>query len=310
MKLPVRTTSLFAFFASVISAVAFASSPSLGAETSAEPADIFSQAKQSVVFLYPSGSSPCTSAQDGAKFVGTGFLMNLSVSGSAKRSAPYLITNKHIVDKQTSLVMRVSTGKKCACQNVTISSSGADATMLSPKTSGVNLVAIRTTEIPDSKPLQVDYDSLVDAATLNALKVSEGHEIFAPDLFMPGVGTTENFALIRNGKISLLRGDQWMLAEIGPSQAYLGELGTTFGATGVPVFLLPEKRMMGAIKALTFAPAPVEVTVAETKLEDGIAVPRSVASRGVATVPNGLAVIEPADNLKELLEPVAQQLRK
>lgn len=260
-------------------------------------------AKDSIVLLYPTGTSPCDKPADSLRFLGTGFLIEVSSPKGSKQS-PLLVTNKHVVDKQKSIIMRATTSKGCACREIALQSEGPGATLYLAKQPVVNLVAIRVPQIADVKPYVVDYSSFLNESALKTLPVTEGENIFAADMFMPGGGATENYALIRSGKIALLRNDRWSQNELGSGQAYLVQLGTTFGATGIPVFLTGNNRLLGVSKAVAFAPAPASVAVAEVRIEDGISVPKTVEAKGSAVVPNGLVMVEPAQNLKMLLESV------
>jgi hypothetical protein len=274
------------------------------AQSTAAAADPFVQAKDSMVLVYPSGLDPCGKPADTLKFLGSGFL--LTVPGT--HTTPYLITNKHVIDKQKSVIVRANAGKGCICREVILNSEGAQATVIMPNQASVNLVAVALPAMPDVRPLIVNPKMLVDFEALRALPITEGHDIYAPDIFIPGEGATaENYSFIRNGKIALVRTDNWMQSVHGNAQAYLGQLSTTFGATGVPVFLSDSRRILGVTKAIAFSPAPVCVDVPETKLEDGIAVPQTVGAKGAAIIPNGVVFIEPAHNLRALMQQLSER---
>lgn len=304
MKIIGRFLYTLAALLTVTSAALPADSATNAAQTSQSPsAQAAAVAKDSIVLLYPSGTSPCEKPADALKFLGTGFLLEVS-SPKATKPPALLVTNKHVIDKQKSIIMRATTNKGCVCKEFALQSEGAGINLFLAKQPAINLAVIRAPQIADVRPYVVDYSSFLDENALKTLPVIEGENVFAGDIFMPGGGSTENYPLVRSGQIALLRNDLWSQNELGTGQAYIVQLGTTFGATGIPVFLTGSNKLLGVTKAVAFAPAPASVAVAEVRVEDGISVPKTVEAKGSAVVPNGLVMVEPAANLKLLLESV------
>lgn len=282
-----------------------------GAASAAEPStpaadkDWLQRAQTNTVLLFPAGTKPCENPADSLRFLGTGFLLTVPEAGGA-RSVPYLITNKHVLSNQASVIARVSTSRGCKCSEITLKSDGAEPTLYFPKKASINLAAIKIPAIPDSTPFALDYASLSDPEALRGEGVAEGHHLVSLDMFLPGDGSLENLSIVRAGSLSMLRFDEWTFSEYGPGQTYVAQLGTTFGATGMPVFLSGGRQMLGITKAVAFSPAPASVSVNEVRIEDGISVPKQVMAKGTAIIPNGLVMIEPAQNLKELLQSIGK----
>lgn len=295
----------FFLFGIVFAGTAVSAGATAAAESAAQAQDRnwLQRAQTSAVLLYPSGTKPCADAADSLKFLGTGFLLTIPGANGA-RSTPYLITNKHVLTNQPSVIARVSTSKGCQCSEINLKSDGAEPTIHFPKRATINLVAIKIPAIPDSTPFPLDYASLSDSESLRGAGVGEGHHLVSLDMFLPGAGSLENFSIVRTGSLAMLRFDEWTFSEYGPGQAYLMQVGTTFGATGLPVFLSGGRQILGISKAVAFSPAPASVSVPEVRVEDGISVPKQVPAKGTAIIPNGLMMVEPAQNLKELLQSI------
>jgi hypothetical protein len=306
----------------------------LPARPSSTTPDPYQQALESIVFIYPSGTHPCAGSENDPPLpLGTGFFVCLVFVGSDGKPTGEierkLVTNKHIVTGRDALVLRLNStdGKGCICHDQVLDRTVSKNVLESPRPE-VDLAVIDVPNIAGTAPVAFGYETLMDEACLNELHFKEGSDIFTAGFFLRYAGNRRNYPLVRSGKLALLTHERWWrVQQDAPAQyAYLGELGTTYGASGSPVLLVPDKinvaldgsihglyvgaRLLGVIKGIPGLPAETTIKVPTYTLAGSVPVATDVIVKGTTAVSNGLAAIEPATNLKQLLEPRVQQLIK
>lgn len=288
----------------------------------------YTKAKESIVFIYRKGSEPCTNAKD---TLGTGFFMHLTLEDdpSTPRTQLLLITNRHVVAGHDEVVLRLNgVNGNAVCQPFPLKSSPPDQNFFQPDRADVDLVALQVKAPTDTNPASIGHDCLLDIERIKLVGVTEGSEVFTAGYFLGYAGFQKNLPLIRSGKVAMLSDEYWLTSDAMPipQQAYMCELGITHGASGSPVFIAPEQirvrpgatspdsrnvgtRVLGVVKGFPPLSIPIEFSIPVTDAVGGIAVSRVMTVYTKTEAP-GLATVEPAQNLKELLEIVARELTK
>lgn len=291
-------------------------------------ANPYKQAKESIVFIY---SKNAEATNPTALALGTGFLMHLKVENppeKGKDTIVFLITNKHVIDGQDDLILRLG-GAEGAPSYTTIhlDRSPGSGNVKTSKKAEVDLAAISIGLPEKTKPVAFAYDTLVDEESLQQIDVSEGTDVFTAGYLRGYSGATTNLPLVRTGKVAMMTGEHWLRlpGAAPPAQAYICELGITGGASGSPVLLAPEQvrvcpdntlqmrnigpRILGVIKAYPTLPFQHTVDAPVQDILGGVPTIKVVPVPVVTMSSMGLALVEPAQNLKDLLDDIVLDLK-
>lgn len=245
------------------------------------------------------------------KLLGWGFFIDAATPEYLKKQFPklrarsiLLVTNRHVVDRRDSIMVRPNTSEcDFVCYEVPLYALGPPKNLFTPSDANHDLAMI--TVGMGSEPL-IKAESLLTAdkfdykRDLTIAGINEGRDVFDLEfLSVPGAGQ-ENNLVVRSGKVAQ---SALITSKVGDDveSGYVVQLGTTSGATGAPVFVsqLPTAAVEGA-------PAddkPTLIGVLKRFYTSPMAVPSAdKPEQAILNIPNGLALIEPAHNLSDLLE--------
>jgi len=265
------------------------------------------------VFIFEEGSDPCIEANK-ALPIGTGFMVSISTKGDPSKGYKYVMTNAHILRGRNKVVIRYNdtAGNRSICQTYDVKAIG-----IFPTVSSVDLAAIPVGDVPNTFPVCFDHGFMLGTEQLKSAEIEEGTEVVALGYLEPYAGYARNFPVMRFGKLSLLSEERWWKASEGPLQkGYVAEIYNMEGASGSPVVLQPsqirvnrnnvlEKRridpfLIGVIKGYPNAYADI----VDLDLERG----SKKRVKSFAVVSSGVAVMEPAQSVREFLESLAKIL--
>lgn len=308
-----------------------------GAEASdspavSEPPNAYQQTKKSIVFLYGPGKD--LTKTDKPLPDGTGFIVGLTLEQDAGKLSPrsvrFVVTNKHVTQDFSEMTLRINhkDDNSAVIYPLKLFRNGAQKNVFLSKRPEVDLAVINIPDIADTNPTIFDMDMIVDTTGLTELRISEGTDIFTAGFLFCYPGARKNEPVFRSGKLAMITDEAW-LAVPGQDKkqyGYLGELATTFGASGSPVLLQPSQfrvtpqgqqqaryvgpRIIGVIKGFPNLPARVETPFPTEKRVGYLTVPVTETLIGRADVSNGLAAIEPATYLKEIMLEIAEGIEK
>jgi len=273
------------------------------------------QLRESVVFIFADGADPCLKTSL-VKPIGTGFLVSLQSKSDPEKGFKFVVTNRHVLRNQDRVYIRLNNASQTefVCGLVNVASN-----VFYPTDNSIDLAAIAITEIPGSKPVAFDTSYVLSVAAMRKAEVEEGTDIVSIGYLQPYAGLQKNMPVMHFGKISLLTDEKWF-SEDGKNfqQGYIVEIYNVGGSSGSPIVLQPSqvrvnkegvlqnRRMppllLGVIKGYPNSLASIAIVENKqiTKLD----------TERVALVSSGVAVVEPADNLRKFLVEIAEELNK
>jgi hypothetical protein len=187
---------------------------------------------------------------------GTSFFVGVRDPNDEKRTFPYLVTAKHVLQTEgrqswlSKIFLRLNTHKGDAeIVEIPIVTSGKNRTVfLHPNDSTADVAVIPV--LPDQK--RFDFKVLPMAFLTSKqdfadLKIVEGSEVFFTGLFSPHVGTRRNYPVVRFGRVAMITDEKIKFVDY-EADLYLVETGSFGGNSGSPVFFyLGSDRKPGAL---------------------------------------------------------------
>lgn len=215
----------------------------------------------------------------------------------------FLITAQHVIGNQNSILIRLNRTDKpeFACYPVNLTRTGKDQNVFTSKEPRVDLIAINIPDFPNTNPTVFDYPLILDEELMKALEVQEGTDIFTVGYLFGYSGNKQNYPVAKFGKIAMLTSEVWYHSQPPRNmdeEAYLIELQNVPGLSGAPVMLQSPQFRIDK----------------EGKFEYRRVEPRIVGViKGLLKSPiggtQGVAAIEPAYHLRELLKKIADTLK-
>ena len=257
-------------------------------------AAIPSEVKKAVAFIYTFEEKK--KLTKGA----TGFFIGEPSSEKPDQYFVSLVTAKHVIQTDDLksylpyISVRLNTlDGKSETLKVPLMMSGADKNVFIHEDPTVDLAVI--TFLPDKTKYDYSFletDLLTTKDDFDKLNISEGSDVFFTGLFIPYMGETRIYPIVRFGKIALIP-DERVVVNGEKKEVYLIEAGAYGGSSGSPVFVNTEndaadnpRKLIGVISNHFIDKLPVRPTPAEST-----AVAANI----------GIAIIEPAYKLQEIL---------
>jgi hypothetical protein len=124
------------------------------------------------------------------------------------------------------------------------------------------------------------------------LNISEGSDVFFTGLFIPYMGVSRIYPIVRFGKVALIP-DERVMVNGEKKEVYLIEAGAYSGSSGSPVFVNAEDESLEAPRKL--------IGILSNHFIDRLPVNPTPAERSTVVANIGIAIIEPAYKLQEIL---------
>jgi hypothetical protein len=278
--------------------------------------ETFAAMRQSVVFIYDAQQNPCVRTKTGnlPQPLGTGFFLGLSCIAKDNKDGVllFIITNKHVIEGQKSVYVRWndSLSSKSYCYKLSLRSyvrgSGIMPTYFKCSKKEIDLAALWLPQnaAGNSTPTVFDSSMILDRQKMKRLKISEGADVVTAGYEFGYPGIRRMYPVTRFGKISLLSDENWFNIGNIHQQAYMIEIGTTYGASGSPVFLNPTQISLTPQGNLDFRRVQIEILGVVKGIPLTLAPIHGTGSI-FADVSPGLAAIEPGYNLKFFVREIA-----
>lgn len=301
--------------------------------------DTLKPVSQSIIFIYGSDTQPCEPPTPGKPPLlplGSGFVVGIPEKGAAQpglwKAWKFLATAQHVIGNRESVILRLNKkdSSGLVCHRLELSRSGNTQNVFAHKRLEVDLLLISIPDIPDTDPVVFDFSLIADDTVYKTWEVQEGTDVYTIGYLYGYSGQKQNFPVTKFGRVALLTDESWyrsdrpitipltqeqrdelkkdtgnLFTEVHtppgtPEQAYLIELNNTPGLSGAPVMLKsPQFRVTG--------PAPGQLQFRKVEpLVIGVI-------KGLLLSPTGsqgLAAIEPARHLKEMLSDLVGELKK
>jgi hypothetical protein len=278
--------------------------------------DYLQKAAGSAVFVFKGDEKPCNRQPLGTHLlpIGSGFIVGLQNKSAHPKPDEWiglklLITAGHVLHSRKSIVIRLNRVKEdtgFACFTIPLVREGNDQNVFTLKDEdAADVAGITLPTMPDTDPTVFGASMLLDRKTMDTYHIKVGTNIFAVGYFFGYAGEKANYPITKFGKISLLTPEKWFYNDDWNryEEGYVVELQNVPGLSGSPVmtygfefqaqpfrFRELEPDVIGIVKALEKAP-----------VADG---------KQYAWISQGVAVVEPAANVKKLVISVLEFLRK
>jgi len=272
------------------------------------------EAIEGAVYIYAPSATPCAPVvspvppRKALRPIGSGFIVVLKPERKAASASggiqgyPFLITAHHVIGSRDSIIVRMNRSDRpeFACFPVKLIPGGKSQNVFASHRAEVDLIAIRLPDLPNTDFAAFDYSMILDEDLMKKEGVSEGTDIFTVGYLFGYSGNSRNFSVVRYGKVALLSNEAWYQSDSPRNmheQAYLAELQSEHGLSGTPVMLQsPQLRLDkdGIYRYQHVKPYVIGV------LKGGL--------RSWVGGDQGIAAIEPACHLRELLKKIADQL--
>jgi hypothetical protein len=269
------------------------------------------EALQGAIFIYDPSSKPCDPPPPNAipRPLGSGFIVGLAIKG-VKPPAPgrlpmykFLITAQHVIGNQDSILVRLNKRDRpeFACHRVNLIRTGKDQNVFTTKRPQIDLIAISIPDFPNTDPTVFDYSLILDEELMKEQEVREGTDVFTVGYLFGYSGNKQNYPVAKFGKVAMLTNEVWYRSQPPRNmdeEAYLIELQNVPGLSGAPVMLQsPQFRIDKEGKFQYRRITPLIVGVIKGLLRSPIGGTQ------------GVAAIEPAYHLRELLKRIADELK-
>jgi hypothetical protein len=271
--------------------------------------EFFRLAVNGAIFIYhsPSVVDPCAPLPPGTIVLlplGTGFVAGIESTISTPKlwnGWKFLVTAKHVLANQSEVIVRVnsSDGSKFICKTLEIHFSGKDANVVFAP-DGVDLVALWLPEIDGADPTVVPPKMLIDKSQMKEWNIGVGTQVATVGYLFGYSGQKANFPVTKFGHVAAMTDDAWFYngATRLSEQGYVVDLSNAPGLSGAPVFAY----------GIEFETDPLRYRVLPPYLI-GVVKDLLLAPVQGQMISQGVAVIEPAPNLKALMKQIAGQLK-
>lgn len=261
----------------------------------------FKAASNASIFIYGPHTAPCATQPTAEKLspLGSGFVVQLerttTASAQQRNGRNFLVTAKHVIANQPEVIIRMNSGTAAefVCQSVKLQAAIFAA-------SGVDLVAVSLPEIPDANPTVIPSSLLIDAKEMTDRNIGVGTDVLTVGYLLGYDGQKIHAPVAKFGRLSLVT-EQWWYHNSESKrieQAYALDLSSSLELSGAPVFTSGVEMatypfryrelqpfVLGVVKGLILRPVDGELIYAR------------------------VAILEPGENLKTLMQQVARTLK-
>lgn len=270
-------------------------------------ADFFSKVGGTSIFIYGPAVDPCGPLPPGLNLLpyGSGFVSGVEKKGASTPETwngwKFIVTAKHVVANRTEIIIRVNADNqsKFICKKFALHDQGPEQNVLLAD-EGIDLAAIVLPGIEGYSSTVVPSSSLIDEKKMQEWSIGVGTEVLTIGYLYGYSGQKANYPVTKFGHVSMVSDEPWYFNDQSHlmEQGYVLDLSNTPGLSGSPVFThgfeieanpfryreLPTS-LVGVVKGLMLAPV------------------------GNTSISQGIAVIEPAFHVKELMQKVAAVLK-
>jgi hypothetical protein len=251
----------------------------------------FQRAETNSIFIFGGETEPCTTEPGGQRPVplGSGFVVGMEAIVTAQNK--FLVTAKHVIANEREVVVRLnsSMGSKFICQELNLQNA-----FFAPP--GVDLVAVNLPEIPGTDPTVIPSSLLLDVNEMKEWNIGVGADVLTVGYLLGYDGRKIDAPVAKFARVSQVSEKWWYRNPQSKriEQGYALDLSSALELSGAPVFahgvviatnpfqyrqLSPF--VVGVVKGLILKPVKGEFIYAR------------------------IAVIEPGENLKTLMQQVA-----
>jgi hypothetical protein len=149
------------------------------------------------------------------------------------------------------------------------------------------------------------FPMLLDREDMAKDDIKVGTNVFTVGYFFGYSGQKQNYPITKFGKISILTSERWFYNPEWKrfEEAYVAELQNTPRLSGAPVMTYGMEFEPGTIRQRNLPPFVIGIV-------KGLETVPVKTGLGIVLISQGVATVEPASHLKELLSLIAEGLRR
>ncbi len=277
-------------------------------QTVDQEAEFFRKAANGSIFIYGPELDPCGPVPEGMTLLprGSGFVVGIEQKSTSTPTAwrgwKFLMTAKHVLAKETEIYIRVNAAheSKVVCKKLDLHPDGPSRNIVLAG-EGIDLGAVSLPDIPDTDPTVAPSSLLLDEGQMQKYGIGVGTQVLTIGYLYSYSGQNKNFPVTKFGHVSQISDEKWYFNQDSKlmEQGYALDLSNAPGLSGSPVFThgiefesnpfryrqLPPY-LVGVIKGLMLVPLPNGQTISQ-----------------------GVAVMEPAGNIKAFMQQLAAALK-
>lgn len=291
-----------------VAVTALAQNPIVTSTDTPKPTNL-QLARDGSILIYESSAKPCDPPKANSQPLfplGSSFVAGITSKDEAGiwTGWKFLITAKHVLNGRTSVIVRLNSSKgnefRCFALKVITSGEGTNAF---EGGNGIDLIAVSLPDFPDVDPTILPMSLIASPLLMKEKELNVGTPVSTVGYLFGYSGIKQNYPVTKFGHISVLTDEKWFHNPVSQQdeQAYIIELQNTPGLSGAPVITtgFEFKTGAGAFKYRELSPYLI-----------GVVKGLLTAPAGSAMISQGVAAIEPADNLRNLLLGIAESLKR
>ncbi len=268
-------------------------------------AEFFRKATNGSVFIYRPDIDPCGTFSSELLPLGSAFVLGIEKKGTSQslwNGWKFLVTAKHVLAGQSSIQIRLNSTHelKFVCKKIELQLQGRGKNILFAP-DGVDLVAVSLPDIADSDPTVITSSLLIDQAKMKEWNIGVGTEVLTIGYLYGFGGLSANYPVVKFGHISLITDESWYATPDSHvmEKGYVLDLSNAPGLSGAPVLTHGIEFETGPFRFRELPPYLVGVV-------KGLKV---VPINNNQVISQGIAVIEPGENVKALVRQIAASLK-
>jgi hypothetical protein len=271
-------------------------------------ADLFQRTAGNSVFIYGAETDPCGPVPEGLVLLpaGSGFIGGVEKKGASTPQLwngwKFVVTAKHVVRNRNEIIIRVNAdnSSQFLCKRIELHTQPPNQNVVLAKP-GVDLAAILLPVIEGYSSTVVPSFMLVDEKKMQEWSIGVGTEVLTIGYLFGYSGQKANYPVAKFGHISMMSDEAWYFNETSTlmEQGYVLDLSNAPGLSGSPVFTHGVEIEVNPFRYRELPPYVV-----------GVVKGMMTAPIGNQRISQGIAIIEPASNLKALMKDVADALKK
>jgi hypothetical protein len=292
------------------------------APKSAQPAnqpqtDYLEKAGEASIFIYDGSTKPCDEqpADKPLLPIGSGFVAGIADKSVQPKPGEWrgwrlLLTAGHVILASSGSIIvrlnRASPDNGFACYTIPLVYDGKQRNVYTLKDEeAADVAAVFLPAMPGTDPVKFGFSMLLDREDMTKDVVKVGTNVFTVGYFFGYSGQKQNYPITKFGKISILTSERWFFNSEWKrfEEAYVVELQNTPGLSGAPVMTYGMEFEPGTIRQRNLPPWVIGIV-------KGLETAPVKIGVGTVFISQGIAAVEPASHLRELVSLVADELRK
>jgi hypothetical protein len=273
-------------------------------------------AAEGSIFIFDGSTKPCDEQPPDNPLVpmGSGFVAGIRDNSVQSKPGDWhgwkvLFTAGHVIHQISSIIVRINRATPntgFVCFTIPLVHDGKQRNVFTLKDEeAADITGVLLPDVPGADPVVFAFPMLLDREDMAKADIKVGTNVFTVGYFFGYSGQKQNYPITKFGKISILTSERWYFNPDWKrfEEAYVVELQNTPGLSGAPVMTYGMEFEPGTIRQRILPPFVIGIV-------KGLETVPVKTGFGIVLISQGVATLEPASHLKELLSLIAEGLRK